>query len=495
MKIFIFLLMFLTVLISFPLSQVFAQLEEIIIERIDIGSTALYIEIVDGKVYVSNPEEGTIVIIDGSTNKIIDTIEAVKGIGILEIVKEKNKIYATALENPLVHVFDLETGEKLKEIDIGQANITLYSKADKQYGQREYVTFNTNAIGLAYNPNNELLYAVHSTVNHVNVIDTNTDTNLGEISVGKTPLLIEIDIARDIAYVTNWETNDVSVIDLKSNKEIKRLATGFVPDQLAIDQDNNRLYVSHHASPQVTVIDLRNQEIESKIQLKAPTHSLSFDPNRSLLHVSYIPESGFTGQGLAGAVEFIDTRTNKVVKTMDLESNPFMVAIDSENDKLYAANIASGTVLAVDLKQEEISLELDQTESPQTTETGGGCLIATATYGSELANQVQFLREVRDNTLLTTASGATFMTGFNHIYYSFSPTIADWERQNPMFKESVKAFITPMISTLSIMQLTEHGSEEQVIGLGISVIALNLGMYVVAPAVAIVKIRSLIRKN
>jgi len=37
------------------------------------------------------------------------------------------------------------------------------------------------------------------------------------------------------------------------------------------------------------------------------------------------------------------------------------------------------------------------------------------------------------------------------------------------------------------MQLTEHGSEEQVIELGISVIALNLGMYVIAPAVAIVK--------
>jgi len=122
-------------------------------------------------------------------------------------------------------------------------------------------------------------------------------------------------------------------------------------------------------------------------------------------------------------------------------------------------------------------------------------LIATATYGSELAHQVQFLREVRDNTLLSTISGKSFMIGFNQIYYSFSPTIADWERQNPVFKETVKAFITPMISTLSIMQLTDHGSEEQVIGLGISVIALNLGMYVVAPAVAIVKIRSLIRKN
>ncbi len=59
---------------------------------------------------------------------------------------------------------------------------------------------------------------------------------------------------------------------------------------------------------------------------------------------------------------------------------------------------------------------------------GGGCLIATAAFGSELAPQVQMLRELRDNTVLSTISGTAFMTGFNQFYYSFSPTIADWER-------------------------------------------------------------------
>ena len=112
---------------------------------------------------------------------------------------------------------------------------------------------------------------------------------------------------------------------------------------------------------------------------------------------------------------------------------------------------------------------------------GGGCLIATAAYGSELAPQVQLLREIRDNTLLSTTSGVTFMTGFNQMYYSFSPAIADLERENPMFKEAVKLFITPMLSTLSVMTLAENGNDLQVLGLGISVIALNLGMYVVAP--------------
>jgi len=76
-------------------------------------------------------------------------------------------------------------------------------------------------------------------------------------------------------------------------------------------------------------------------------------------------------------------------------------------------------------------------------EKGGGCLIATAAFGSELAPQVQQLRELRDSTLLQTTSGSAFMLGFNQIYYSFSPTIADWERENPVFKEAVKIVITP----------------------------------------------------
>jgi len=116
----------------------------------------------------------------------------------------------------------------------------------------------------------------------------------------------------------------------------------------------------------------------------------------------------------------------------------------------------------------------------ESTEEGGGCLIATAAYGSEMAPQVQLLREIRDNQLMNTESGSAFMSGFNELYYTFSPTIADMERENPMFKEIVKAGLTPMLSTLSIME--NANSESEVLGLGLSVIALNLGMYIAAPA-------------
>jgi len=123
------------------------------------------------------------------------------------------------------------------------------------------------------------------------------------------------------------------------------------------------------------------------------------------------------------------------------------------------------------------------------TPVGGGCLIATATYGSELAPQVQMLREIRDNQLMNTESGSAFMTTFNELYYTFSPYIADYERENSTFREAVKITITPMISSLFLME--NANSESEVLSIGISVIVLNLGMYVGLPAIIVIGIRKI----
>ena len=133
---------------------------------------------------------------------------------------------------------------------------------------------------------------------------------------------------------------------------------------------------------------------------------------------------------------------------------------------------------------------LSQDVSPDVSDDkGGGCLIATATFGTEFAPQVQQLREIRDNTLLTTKSGIAFMSGFNQIYYSFSPVIADLERENPIFKEIVRVSITPMLSTLSILNLVEINSEAEMLSYGIGIVLMNVGMYFAVPAIVIYKIR------
>jgi hypothetical protein len=83
------------------------------------------------------------------------------------------------------------------------------------------------------------------------------------------------------------------------------------------------------------------------------------------------------------------------------------------------------------------------------------------------------------------------MAGFNQFYYSFSPAIADYERENPAFKEVVKITLTPLLTSLTLLQYADIDSESKMLGYGIGVILLNIGMYFIAPAILIMKVRSL----
>ena len=132
---------------------------------------------------------------------------------------------------------------------------------------------------------------------------------------------------------------------------------------------------------------------------------------------------------------------------------------------------------------------LDEMAEDAVEPNGGGCLIATAAFGSEMAPQVQLLRELRDNTVLQTQYGSAFMAGFNEFYYSFSPVVADYERENPMLKETVKVTLTPLLTSLAILNYVDIDTEQEMLGYGIGVILLNIGMYFVAPAVLVISVK------
>jgi len=170
-------------------------------------------------------------------------------------------------------------------------------------------------------------------------------------------------------------------------------------------------------------------------------------------------------------------------KIQKMTKDGYLKIVAIQNQKIMAQG-------ATEAQFGEIIIQEKCVSSFGTGTGGGGCLIATATFGSEIAPQVQFLRELRDNTVLQTESGSAFMTGFNQFYYSFSPYIADYERENPAFKEAVKIALTPLLTSLTLLQYVDIDSESEMLGYGISIIFLNIGMYFIAPAVLITKIRS-----
>ncbi|MBS3925901.1 MAG: fibronectin type III domain-containing protein [Nitrosarchaeum sp.] len=177
-----------------------------------------------------------------------------------------------------------------------------------------------------------------------------------------------------------------------------------------------------------------------------------------------------------------------IIPTLVL-ANPDEVTLNNEMVD-FSEFHKNGTHSWIRIEPHEKGLVKISDSSPKPAE-GGGCLIATATYGSEMSHQVQFLREIRDDKLMSTATGVSFMTGFNQLYYLFSPTIADLEREHPMFREMVKIGITPMLSSLSILSFAD--SEHEIVGFGVIAILLNVGMYFALPILTSYEIKKIVR--
>lgn len=173
-------------------------------------------------------------------------------------------------------------------------------------------------------------------------------------------------------------------------------------------------------------------------------------------------------------LEIIESKEEAKVGVVD--PNPAKVPLNTTGD-IIEKTIKEEIIQSETESTEKDAESIKESEFPTINETGGGCLIATATFGSELSNSVQMLREVRDTKIINSQVGSMFLIGFNQFYYSFSPTISDMERQSPIFKEFIKITITPLLTILSLLNHVDMNTDGEIIGWGIGIISLNIGFY------------------
>ena len=237
-------------------------------------------------------------------------------------------------------------------------------------------------------------------------------------------------------------------------------------------------------------VKLTYDPIEPNTETKINIDFINPFTQKIQIHIDYTVAVSKDGETVFGPTQLIHTSEGSVKIPIDF----------SLGEGVYSMDVDVEGILFNPIPPETVSFDIIVGEAhaqPITTPDNGengGCLIATATFGSELAPQVQQLRELRDNTILSTESGTAFMAGFNQMYYSFSPMIADLERESPVFKEVVKLTLTPMLSSLSLLNYVDIDSEEEMLGYGISLLILNIGMYAGIPAFGILKLYQF-RKN
>ena len=168
--------------------------------------------------------------------------------------------------------------------------------------------------------------------------------------------------------------------------------------------------------------------------------------------------------------------------------------IDPGNDLLAAFGIQLMAYSNPSL-EEGLGITIPIVDVTTTADWKKICPVAKAVLGTELEHTVQKLREFRDNYVLTSDGGSVFMDTVHSYYYVIAPTITDWEDQNPLFKEFVKLFITPAITTFSILTMIEPNSDFELFLYMTGTVLLNLGIYFVFPAIVITKCGNKLKHN
>ncbi|WP_415280682.1 CFI-box-CTERM domain-containing protein [Candidatus Nitrososphaera sp. FF02] len=147
-------------------------------------------------------------------------------------------------------------------------------------------------------------------------------------------------------------------------------------------------------------------------------------------------------------VFFIDIPAND---TSLLSAGPNQLKVFANSNFAFSPDISTVTILASSTASGGQAGD-NQTGTNTAGDSQSGCLIATAAFGSELTPQVQFLRNFRQDYILSTASGSAFMGAFNSVYYSFSPQVAEYERGQPWMQATVRAAIYPLLGILHVAE-------------------------------------------
>jgi len=237
-------------------------------------------------------------------------------------------------------------------------------------------------------------------------------------------------------------------------------------------------------------VKLTYDSIEPNTQNKINIDFINPQTQKIQEHIDYTISVSKDGENVFGPIPLTHTSLGSVKIPIEFNLGEGVYSMDFVVKGILFQPIPP-EIVSFDILVGEAQAQPITTSDNKINGENGGCLIATATYGSELAPQVQQLRELRDNTVLSTESGTVFMTGFNQFYYSFSPTVADFEREQPIFKEIMKIALTPMLTSLSLLNYVSIDSEEEMLGYGISVVLLNIGMYAGIPLFGILKLYQL----
>ena len=151
--------------------------------------------------------------------------------------------------------------------------------------------------------------------------------------------------------VLNKSDNTVSLLDLASKKSVATIPTGAGPHEVAVSPDGRTAVVCNYGSQlgpgsTLTVIDVAGRKVARTIDLQQyrRPHGIAWLRGN---------EVAVTTEG-SKTLLIVDVVAGNVTAAIDTDQNgSHMVALAPKHDRAFVANIGSGSVSVIDLKQKK----------------------------------------------------------------------------------------------------------------------------------------------
>jgi YVTN family beta-propeller protein len=283
-------------------------------------------------IYVAASDSNSISVIDGKTNKVVDTIRVAKPTDI-SVNPQTNLIYVTSYNfssrSSTITVIDAKTN---KVVD----GILLQS----QNGQFMAINPKSNRIYVdEYNPD--------SGSNSITVIDAKTKKVVDKIGL-RFVSEIAVNSNTNMVYVSNYDNDSVSVIDGKTDKVVDTFkAQG--ASEMAVNENTNLIYVPNRDNSSVFVIDGKTNNPVGDIVVNQSAEYVTVNPITNKVYVSGYLYNPYLGTN-SGLIDIIDGKTNSVEKEVALThvADTVEIVINPNTNMIYAGSFSSNSVTVTD---------------------------------------------------------------------------------------------------------------------------------------------------
>ena len=392
-------------------------------------------------------------VIDGTTHEVVGEIpESPTSSWEIAVNQATDLIYiadSTTIQGraDYIHVYDGETLELVTSIEIP--------------GSRE--PYYVQHAGVAVNPETNRIYVTWTYHGQIFIIDGNTHNITNDIEPSSYSTNIMINPSTNYLYLSDL------VLDGETLEEVDTTYEGRLG---ALNPSTNLLYVTKH--PDLYVLDGTTHKSGPTLKLNKVVQDLAVNSKNGIIYLTHWSEQEVSVvQGPLSLQPANFVISNLTIGPNEVDAGkPFTITVNVTNtgdlvdqydvELEFAGEVVDNEVVALKGgKSSTVTFELSEEEPGTYTvkinrQTGtvtvkkSGCLIATATYGSELSPQVNFLRRFRDEAVLSTFAGSSFMTLFNTWYYSFSPNVASIIASNEPIRDLMTVMLYPMIRSLRL---------------------------------------------